>query len=78
VHTDHLNACRGLNQQGITAFFKEKLLAVAKLNQRIVSLTEAINLLMEKENLFSSQDFIRLALDAMNFSDISRHLNVLE
>jgi hypothetical protein len=48
VHTDHLNACKVLNQQGITSFFKEKLAAIAKLNQRIVALTEAINELIEK------------------------------
>jgi hypothetical protein len=48
THSDHLNTCKGLNQQGITAFFKEKLAGIAKLNQRIVALTEAINELIEK------------------------------
>ena len=54
THSDHLNACRGLNQQGIIAFFKEKLANVAKLNQKIIILTEGITDLLEKRNPFAS------------------------
>jgi hypothetical protein len=39
---------------------------------------EGITDLLEKRNPFISQDFIRLALDAMNFSDLAKHITVLE
>ena len=48
THTDHLNVCHPLNQQGITAFFRQNLVNASKLNQRIVALTEAVNDLMDK------------------------------
>ncbi len=47
-HTNHLNVCHPLNQEGIKAFFKENLVNASKLNQRIVALTEAVNDLMDK------------------------------
>jgi hypothetical protein len=33
---------------------------------------------MDKQSPMSSQDFIKLASEAMNFSDLARHLNILE
>ncbi len=51
---------------------------MTKLNQRIIALIEGITDLLEKRNPFVSQDFIRLALDAMNFSDLAKHLSLLE
>ena len=48
------------------------------LNERIISLTEEVNNLLSKENSITSQDFIKLALKVMNFSDLTSSLVQLE
>lgn len=48
------------------------------LNERIISLTEEVNNLLSKENSITSQDFIKLALKVMNFSDLTSSLLQLE
>ncbi len=48
------------------------------LNQRIIALTEEVNNLISKENSVTSQDFIKLALKVMNFTDLTSSLEQLE
>lgn len=47
---------------------------IMSLNERIIGLTEQVNELISKENPIGSQDFIKLALMVMNFSDLSSKL----
>ncbi len=44
------------------------------LNERIIALTEDVNNLLSKENPIESQDFIDLAINVMNYSDLASHL----
>ncbi len=48
------------------------------LNQRIIALTEQVNDLMGKDSLIGSQEFIKLAVSVMNFSDLANSLHQLE
>ena len=48
------------------------------LNERIILLTEEVNNLLSKDNSITSQDFIKLAVKVMNFSDLTSSLVQLE
>jgi hypothetical protein len=45
------------------------------LNERIITLTEEVNELLSKDNPIGSQDFIELAVNVMNYSDLVSHLD---
>ncbi len=40
------------------------------LNQKLTQLIEEVNLLLAKENPFTSQEFIKLAIQVMNYGDL--------
>jgi hypothetical protein len=48
------------------------------LNERIIALTEQINDFMSKENPIGSEEFIKLALNVMNFDDLNSNLEELQ
>lgn len=48
------------------------------LNQRIIALTEEVNELMGKDTPIGSQEFIKLAVNVMNLSDLANNLEQLE
>ena len=48
------------------------------LNERIIALTEQINDFMSKENPIGSEEFIKLALNVMNFADLNSNLEELQ
>jgi hypothetical protein len=48
------------------------------LKERIIALTEEVNNLLSKDNPINSQDFIKLAANLMNFSDLASSLERLE
>lgn len=48
------------------------------LNEKIIAITEEVNELMSKENSIGSKEFIKLASQMMNFSDLNNSLERLE
>jgi hypothetical protein len=48
------------------------------LNERIIALTEEVNGLLSKENPIGTQEFIKLAANLMNFSDLASNLERME
>ncbi len=48
------------------------------LNEKIIAITEEVNELMSKENSIGSKEFIKLASQIMNFSDLNNSLERLE
>ena len=48
------------------------------LNQRIIALTEEVNSLISKDTPIVSTEFIKLAMNVMNLSDLTDNLNHLE
>ena len=47
------------------------------LNEKIITLTEEVNDLLSKDNPIGSQNFIKLATNVMNYSDLASHLDKL-
>jgi hypothetical protein len=48
------------------------------INERIIDLTEEVNDLMSKDTPIGSQEFIDLAVNVMNYSELASYLDQLE
>ena len=48
------------------------------INERIIALTEEVNDLMSKDTPIGSQEFIDLAVNVMNYSELASYLDQLE